>query len=176
MFGRSPTAGAQDSAPLVRTFTSKKLGFEVSYPTTWGVQQREGDHLFIRRLFPPTGAASFSIGVAHYTGDKKEFTDALNSKADTIFTNAVSLLRERFPDFRIVSHKPTVLGNFPAHLLEGAYSLNNPTSSIKVRNIVIFGLHDDYLYRINFEVTEENFATAKKDLDIILSSFNYQTR
>jgi hypothetical protein len=39
---------------------------------------------------------------------------------------------------------------------------------------VHLGLHGDYLYTINFEVTEANFATAKKDLDVILSTFNYK--
>lgn len=167
-----PTAAQE--APLVKTFTSKQLGFEVSYPTTWAAQRREGDHLFIRRLFPPSGAASFSVSVAHYSGDKTELTNALNGKTDTIFTNMASSVKNRFPDFRLLSHKPTVLGNFPAHIIEGAYSLNNPTSSIKARTIMILGLHGDYLYNIHFEVTEADFTVAKKDLDTILSTFNYK--
>jgi hypothetical protein len=168
------STGAQEAPALVKTFTSKKLGFEISYPTTWGAQQREATHFFIRRLFPPKGAASFSIVVAHYSGDKKELANALNGKSDTMLTNMVSFARERFPDFRILAHKPTVLGNFPAYMIQGAYSLNNPTSSIRAKNIMILGSHGDYLYRINFEATEADFAAARKDFDIILTTFNYQ--
>ena len=85
-----------------------------------------------------------------------------------------SAAKERFPDYKILDHKPTVLGNFPAYILQAAYSLANPTSTYKLRGIVVFALHGDHIYRINFESTESGFENAKKDMDIILSTFNYK--
>jgi hypothetical protein len=170
----APVAFAADTSPAVKTFRSKETAFEISYPATWRLQKRPGRQLFIDRLYGPGQAASFSVGVVRYTGDKKPIQDMVKTKNEKTAAMLASVAKERFPDYKILDHKPTVLGNFPAYIVRGSYSLKNPSSTYKLRGVVVFALHGDFLYRINFESSEAVFKKAKIDFDIILSSFMYK--
>lgn len=167
-------ATAADTAPTVDTFYSKESSFQISYPKTWRLLKRPGSAFFIDRIYGAGEAASFSVSAIRDSGDSKELQDMMKTKNEKFAAMLAAAAKERFPNYKILDHKPTVLGNFPAYILQADYSLTNPTSTYKLRGIVVFALHGDHIYRINFESSESSFEKAKKDMDIILSTFNYK--
>lgn len=137
-------------------------------------EQRRDIELYISRTYGPGAVASFSASATRYTGNKNEMYDELKKKSERTKNLLTSIARERLPDFQVIDHKPTVLGNFQAYIVEGSYSLNNPGTSYKLRVVLVMALRGEFLYRIYFEATEAEFEAARKELSIILSTFNYK--
>ncbi len=173
-----PAAGSagwvEQATPAVKRFVSPN-GYEVSFPNTWRILEREGFDLFLDRLGGVGEAATLSFGAVNVAPKAREAIAAdLAANEPQTMTGALALSRRRFPDAKVVRSGRTTLGNYAAHELVMAYSINNPGSRLEVLAWLIIAYRDGHLIRIQFEATGPQREAWMKDTAQVLSSFQFR--
>jgi len=149
------------------------LGYELSYPSTWNEKPRPGSQFLIDRILRAGEFGTLSVEVSNYTGNRVELKNLLSFKNGTILLRLTKDFKKRYPNYKVVDHDTTHLGDYPAYFIEANYSLKNYNTSHPVKNILIVGYYNNKLYRIYFEARGKDYTTLKRDFDTIIATFNY---
>jgi hypothetical protein len=164
----------EDATPNVRRFICQS-GYEVSFPGSWRVLQREGFDLFIDKLGGVHEAATLSFGAVGVSPRAREAIVAdLAGDGARFVAGYLATARKRFPDAQVVRSGPTVLGNFPAVEVVLTYSISNPGIRMEVLGWLIVALKDGKLIRVQYEGTGIPRKVWMKEAAAILSSFMYR--
>ena len=154
----------------VQTFSSKPLGFQISYPDTW--QQTQAAPGAVFTIMKENKTASISVNIANLKYDKATFMKEFETKSSR--DSLLLSIRRSFPDAKVINYKKTVLGNFPAYLFAIEYSIRNLDTVLKMDSVQIFCVYEKRIYSVNFESPNIYFNESNKEFERILASFIFR--
>jgi len=166
-----PHHGGHGSSVLVHR--DEKLHFELSYPSTWEEKYRSGGKFLINRILRPGDVGSISVDVSDYTQNSLQIQQLISFKNVNILMMLTQDAKKQYPDYEVIDHNTTHLGNHPAYIIVAKRSVKNLGRNIPIKTILIFAYHEKKLYHINFEVKGTEDGGLKGDFDSIISSFKY---
>lgn len=152
------------------TYRNVELGFEISYLPNWYRAQGPGDSPFFIKRRSDTEAATISVDVARFTGNKEEVMNGFRANTDWY----LSKIQRRFPDAEILERSDTYLGGYPAYLIIASYTIKNLDLEFVVVATQVLCIKSDRFYVVNFETLSQTFEKTFNEFRAILASFNFR--
>ncbi|MEI6125212.1 MAG: hypothetical protein WCQ99_01530 [Pseudomonadota bacterium] len=168
----SNCAFAETPDPLCWEYSNEI--FKVSILKSWRIKKNSFNVLHIDNLGSNGEAVSLSFNVARMSKEADLFAKKISFKNDAFAEETAQQVRNRFPDYKILKHGPTTLGNFQAYFIEAEYSLNNLGSVWSLHSIQIYTIRNNFLSIIHFEGTKDYFKKKESEFNLMISSFNYK--
>lgn len=158
------------SASETTTYRNDRLGFEVTYLSSWEQSQAPGNPaLFIKRKSAEE-PATVTINVANFSGNKDTFMGDLKANPNEIVKN----YKRRFPDVEMLENGETYLGGFPAYYISVGYTVRNLNFNVDVLAMQIFCIKDQRIFLVNFETPLAILETTFSEFQAILATFNFR--
>ncbi|MFA7257308.1 MAG: hypothetical protein WC047_07030 [Kiritimatiellales bacterium] len=154
-------------------YRNQELGFELSYPQSWVVNQLVNGPAFALRNTDNSVMGTISVSVINLGDGAQKFfrqmtEDAGRSKLESV--------KARFGEARLVEAKETTLSGEPACFTRLDYRIKNLDLDRWIANIQLIAAHDGLAYIINFESPVETLDVNYQTFRAIVYTFNFRAR
>jgi hypothetical protein len=151
-------------------YRNNKLGFELTYPNTWEVNDLVPDAAFSIKNRNKNEFGTLSVSVANFTMDAAKYW----ANIDMIIRGLEEKFRSRFPDAEIIERGETFLGGHPAYIIATQYTIRNLRFEMEVTNIQVQCIRNSKLFILNFETPNAYFQKNFLTFQAIAATFNFR--